>query len=228
MKKLSIIMAVYNERDNIEKVLEKIFKVETGLDREIIIVDGCSTDGTKEALNKIARSDIKVIFQEKKNGKGAALRIGFECAKGDIILIQDADLEIDPAEYPNLLRPILENKTQIVYGSRFLKGRGMTNAINYFGNRLMTATMNILFGTKLTDIETCYKVFCSDIIKKFDFLCNGFDLDAELTALFLKDKRTIMEVPINYNPRNRKDGKKLHWMTGLSSLAAIIRTKFLS
>lgn len=227
MKKLSIIMAVYNEKDSIGKVIEKILDVETGLEKEIIIVDGCSTDGTREILKKIAAGGIRVIFQEVKNGKGAALKIGFKHATGDIILIQDADLEIDPSEYPDLLRPILENKTRIVYGSRFMRGRGRTNVINYFGNRLMTNTVNILFGTRLTDIETCYKVFSSDMIKGLEFLCDGFDLDAELTALFLKNKRKITEIPISYNPRNKKDGKKLHWITGASSLIAIIRTRFL-
>lgn len=225
MKKLSIVMAVYNERDNIQKVLDKIQNVEIGLEKEIIVIDGCSTDGTKEILEKIKSDNIKIIFEEKKNGKGAALRIGFKHVTGDIILIQDADLEIDPYEYPFLLKPILENKCAIVYGSRFMKGRGETNIINYFGNRLMTLIANVLFGARLTDIETCYKVFKTEIIHGIEFSCNGFDFDAELTALFLKMGKDIKEIPISYMPRDKKEGKKLHWISGITTLWAIIKNR---
>ena len=226
MKKLSIIMAVYNEKENIQKVLDRIQRVDTGLEKEIIIIDGYSTDGTREILERIKEDNIKVIFEEKKNGKGTALRLGFGRATGDIILIQDADLEIDPYEYPALLEPILKNRSEIVYGSRFMRGRGRTNIINYFGNRLMTLTVNILFRVYLTDIETCYKVFQRYLLDELTFSCTGFDFDAELTSLFLKTGRKITEVPISYNPRNKKDGKKLHWVVGISSLQAMIRTRF--
>jgi len=226
MKKLSIIMAVYNEKDHIEKVLKNIQEVEASLEKEIIIIDGCSTDGTREILRGIHSDNIKVVFETRKNGKGAALRLGFKHASGDIILIQDADLETDPFEYTILLKPILENRANIVYGSRFLRGRGRTNRVSYFGNRLMTATANMLFNARLTDIETCYKVFKADMLDGFNFLCNGFDFDAELTASFLSRGERIQEIPITYNPRNKKDGKKLHWMAGVTSLKAIIRRRF--
>lgn len=226
MKRLSIIMAVYNEEKSLPLVLEKIQQVKTGLDKEIIIVDGCSTDGTRQFLRKVQHDNVKVIYEEKKNGKGAALRLGFKHATGDIVLIQDADLEIDPFEYPILLKPILDNQASVVYGSRFLHGRGRTSIITYLGNRLMTTSANILFNTRLTDIETCYKVFRRDLLDGHRFLCNGFDFDAELTASFLKKKNKIHEIPITYNPRNKKEGKKLHWTAGFSSLKAIFRTKF--
>ena len=228
MKKVSIVIAVYNEKDSLVKVLEKIRNVEIGLEKEIIIVDGCSTDGTRDILKDRQSRDnyLKVIFEAEKNGKGSALRKGFAVATGDIILIQDADLEIDPVDYPVLLSPILDGSSDIVYGSRFLNGRGKLNYINYFGNRFVTTVANIFFGGNLTDIETCYKVFRPGLIKDMDFLCNGFDFDAELTAMFLKKRYTIREVPITYDPRNRQQGKKLRWTVALPSLAAIIRCKF--
>lgn len=229
MQKLSIIMAIYNEKENLTKVLERMQQVATPLKKEIIIVDGCSNDGTRELLEKINSDNynIRVVYEKKRNGKGAALRLGFKYATGDIILIQDADLEINPFEYPALLKPILEHRSEIVYGSRFMYGRGKTNIISFWGNRLMTAAINILFNVHLTDIETCYKVFKADLIDGFKFSCNGFDLDAELTALFLKNEQKILELPISYTPRDKKGGKKLHWLAGISSLIAIIKCKFL-
>lgn len=228
MQKFSVIMAVYNEKENLTKVLEKIQQVQTPLEKEIIIVDGCSNDGTRELLEKINsdNDNIRVIFEKKRNGKGAALRLGFKYVTGDIILIHDADLEINPFEYPALLKPILEHRSEIVYGSRFMYGRGKTNIISYWGNRLMTAVANILFNVHLTDIETCYKVFKADLIDGLKFSCNGFDLDAELTALFLKNGQKILELPISYSPRDKKEGKKLHWLAAIPSLIAIIRCKF--
>ncbi len=226
MKKVSIVMAVYNEKNNLLQVLEKIEKVDIGLDKEIIIVDGCSTDGTRQILKQINAPNIKIVFEKKRRGKGAALREGFATAQGDIILIQDADLEIDPGDFPLLLQPILSGDSVVSYGSRFLRGRGKANLINYFGNRFVTMVANILFQAHLTDMETCYKVFRPEVIKGVEFLCNGFDFDAELTASILKKKIKIIEVPIAYNPRNKKEGKKLHWTVGLSSLLAIFRCWF--
>jgi glycosyltransferase involved in cell wall biosynthesis len=224
-KRISIVIAVYNEKDNLLQVLEKIEKVDIGLDKEIIIVDGCSTDGTRQILERIDNPNVKVIFEKKRRGKGAALREGFANTRGDIILIQDADLEIDPFAYPLLLKPILAGEADVVYGSRFLKGKGRADLINYLGNRFVTMAANILFGTHLTDMETCYKVFRPEVIEGMKFLCNGFDYDAELTASILKKRIKISEVAINYEPRNRKEGKKLHWTAGLTSLWAIIRCR---
>lgn len=226
MKTLSIIIAVYNEKDSILKVLERINKVETGLKKEIIIIDGCSTDGTREILKQIKADNIKIILEDKRNGKGYALRQGFTKVSGDIILIQDADLEIDPFDYPELLKPILEDSYKVVYGSRFLKGRGNTNMVSYFGNRLVTMAANILFNTRLTDMETCYKVFEADVIKGVEFSCNGFDFDAEFTCGILKKRIPIKEVPITYNPRGKSEGKKLHWTVALPSLAVILKRRF--
>lgn len=226
MGKLSVVMAIYNEKESLLQVLEKIDKVDIGLEKEIIIVDGCSTDGTRDILRQIEAPNIKIIFENKRSGKGSALRLGFANAEGDIILIQDADLEIDPFDYPLLLKPILIGDSNVVYGSRFLRGRGRTNLINYLGNRFVTMVVNILFNTHLTDMETCYKVFRTEVIKDMEFLCRGFDFDAELTALILKKGMKIQEVPITYNPRNRREGKKLRWTVGISSLLAIIRIWF--
>jgi len=226
MKTISIVMAVYNERDSLPTVLKKIRDLETGLKKEIIIVDGCSTDGTKDILQGIKDRDIKVIFEEKKSGKGAALQLGFRAATGDIILIQDGDLEIEPFEYPALLKPLMENSCDIVYGSRFMNGKGRTKIVSYLGNKAMTLTANILFNARLTDIETCCKIFRRDIIKDMKFTCSGFDFDAELTALFLKSGRHIVEMPIDYKPRNKQEGKKLHWLSGVTSLSAIWRCWF--
>lgn len=224
-KKVSIVMAVYNEKDSLLEVLEKIQREEIGLDKEIVIVDGCSTDGTRQILSQINKPNVKIIFEQKRNGKGSALRKGFTKTTGDIILIQDADLELTPSDYPQLLKPILENKSRVVYGSRFLKGRGKTSFINYLGNRIVTRAANILFKSRLTDITTCYKVFRPEVIEDMEFLCKGFEFDAELTSLILKKGEKISEVPITYNPRTKREGKKVHWTAGITCLFAIIRSR---
>ncbi|MBI5145302.1 MAG: glycosyltransferase family 2 protein [Candidatus Omnitrophica bacterium] len=225
MYKLSIVIAVYNEKDNLLRVLEKIRQVNLPLQKEIIIIDGCSTDGTRDILSSMEDENTKLIFETKRKGKGYALRLGFAQATGDIIIIQDADLEVDPFDYPLLLRPILEERSDVVYGSRFFWGKGKASLINYLGNRFLTHTANFLFRTQLTDIETCYKVFRTNVIKNMEFMCNGFDFDAEFTARILKKDIKILEVPISYAPRNKKEGKKLHWTAGIHSLLAIARCR---
>ena len=226
MKKVSIIMAVYNEKNCILQILEKVKNVEIGLQKEIIIVDGFSTDGTRDILRCLKGDNIKVIYESKRAGKGIALRTGFEHAEGDVIILQDADLEVSPLDYSLLLKPIMERRAEVVYGSRFLKGRGKASLINFIGNSFVTWVVNLLFFVKLSDIETCYKVFKSYLIKDMLFCCRGFDFDAELTSCFLKKKIKIYEVPISYNPRNKKEGKKLHWSAAIPSIRAIIKKRF--
>ena len=226
MKALSVIIAVYNEKNTILKVLERIRKVDVGMEKELVIIDGCSTDGTRQLLAGLNDPQVKVILEDKKNGKGFALRRGFAEARGEIILIQDADLEIDPFDYPRLLAPIISGEAAVVYCSRFLNGRGKANLISYIGNKLVTLAANMLYGGRLSDIETCYKVFRPQVIRGLEFQCNGFDFDAEFTVRILKKGCRIIEVPVVYNPRTRKDGKKLHWTVFLPSLWAIVKAKF--
>ncbi|MFH1508119.1 MAG: glycosyltransferase family 2 protein [Candidatus Omnitrophota bacterium] len=226
MKRLSIIIPVYNEKKTILEIIRRIDNVDVGMKKEIIIVDGCSTDGTETILGNLKRGDIKVIHEEKRKGKGAAVRRGFKEAEGDIVLIQDADLEVNPAEYPYLLNPILAGHKQVVFGSRFLNGRGLTRLGSYIGNQLITWALNILFFIHLTDIATCHKVFSRDVLKKLRLKSNGFEIEAEITTGIIKKGFKIYEVPIDYVPRTHQEGKKLHWAIGFKVLLSIIKFRF--
>jgi glycosyltransferase involved in cell wall biosynthesis len=226
MKRLSIIVPVYNEKKTIQEIIRRIDNVDVGMEKEIIIVDGCSTDGTKEILDNLKRKDIKVIAEKKRRGKGAAIRLGFKSATGDIQLIQDADLEVHPAEYPYLLNPILNGNKHVVFGSRFLKGRGFTPVGSYVGNKLITMALNVLFFVRLTDIATCHKVFTRDVVKKLNLRSNGFEIEAEITTRIIKNGEKIYEVPIDYVPRTHLEGKKLHWRIGFKVLMSIIKFRF--
>jgi len=226
VKRLSIIIPVYNEKKTIKEIIRRIDNVDTGMEKEIIVVDGCSTDGTKEILDNLQRKDIKVIFEKRRKGKGAAIRKGLRWATGDIQLIQDADLEVHPAEYPYLLSPILNGDKRVVFGSRFLKGRGKTRFGSYVGNKAITWAVDILFGANLTDIATCHKVFTRDAIKKLHLRSNGFEIEAEITTQLLKNNEKIYEVPIDYIPRTHQEGKKLRWRIGFKVLFAIIKFRF--
>ncbi|RJP29006.1 MAG: glycosyltransferase family 2 protein [Candidatus Omnitrophota bacterium] len=223
MKSVSIIIPVYNEKRTIREIIKRIDDVDIGLEKEIIVVDGCSTDGTKEILQNLGRKDIKVIHEEKRKGKGAAIRLGFKEASGDIFLIQDADLEVLPAEYPYLLNPIIAGHKKVVFGSRFLRGRGMTRFGSYIGNQLITWAVNILFLVRLSDIATCHKVFTKEVAKKLHLKSNGFEIEAEITTRLIKNGQNIYEIPIDYVPRTHREGKKLHWRIGFKVLLAIIK-----
>ena len=226
---LSVIVPVRNERETLAPVLERVRAVDVGMPKEIIVVDGASTDGTREMLLRDGRrEDTLLVLEDAARGKGIAVRKGIQLAKGDIILIQDADLELDPAEYPGLLRPILEDGAAAVYGSRFARGRGEAGRIFYWGNRAVTGALNLLFSARLTDIATCYKVFRAEAIRPIQLTCNGFDLDAEITAELLKSGVEIVEVPVAYRPRSRAQGKKLGWSAGLRVLWATVRCRFSS
>lgn len=226
--KLSVIMPVYNECDMLEKAVLAVLAVNRA--DEIIIVDDGSTDGTKDLYPQIAKLDdrINIQFHERNQGKGAALRTGFKVATGDILLIQDADLEYDPRDYYDLVRPIEEGRAAVVYGSRF-RG-GPTKAMFFWhmvGNKFLTLVTNILYNTILSDMETCYKVFRADVIRDIPLRAKGFEFEPEITSKVLKRGYRIYEVPISYNGREFDEGKKLNpWKEGPKAFFYLIKYRF--
>lgn len=225
--KLSIVIPVRNERETVVPLVERVRAVDCGMPKEIIVVDGASTDGTREALLALPQgADLVLVLEDVARGKGRAVRTGFERATGDIVMVQDADLELDPSEIPSLLAPIVAGRTDVVFGSRFKgRGRGPTPLVGYAGNFGLTWAVNILYLTRLTDILTCYKVMHADVARSLDLRCDGFDLDAEITCRLLRDGHRIIEVPVTYEPRSVEDGKKLSPTVGWSVLRAIISTR---
>ncbi len=225
--KLSIIIPVYNEKNTIEEIIHRVLNAEAGLEKEIIVVDDCSQDGTRKILEELNHPKIKVYFHSKNQGKGAALQTGFSKAEGDIILIQDADLEYDPREYPVLLGPILDGRADAVYGSRFLGGPHRVLFFwHYIGNRLLTTFSNMLSNLNLTDMETCYKVFKRETLNKITIKSKKFGFEPEITTKLAKLKCKIYEVPISYSGRDYNEGKKIGWKDGIAAFFHIIRFKF--
>ena len=226
--KLSVVIPIYNEKETLIKILEKVEEANTlGLEKEIILVDDGSTDGTLDIL-KTLENGYQVIYHEKNQGKGAALRSGFLAAAGDLILIQDADLEYNPQNYPQLLRPILENKADVVFGSRNLQKNPTDNFSFYLGRRITNLFLNILCGSRLTDYWTCYKVFKAPIVKSLKLECNRFDVEVEMTVKIIKRGYKIVEVPIDYLPRSISAGKKIKPQDGLIAIWKTIKYKFFS
>jgi glycosyltransferase involved in cell wall biosynthesis len=225
--KLSVIVPVYNERKTIEEVIRRIQAVGLGLEQEIIVIDDGSTDGTREVLQSLDLPRLKVVLQEKNRGKGTALRAGFDRADGDIILIQDADLEYDPREYPRLLEPILDGRADVVYGSRFLGGpHRVLYFWHYIGNRFLTTFSNMLSNLNMTDMETCYKVFRRDVLRKIRLKSPRFGFEPEITVKLAKLRCRIYEVPISYSGRDYAEGKKIGWKDGLAAVFHLIRFRF--
>ncbi len=224
--KLSVVVPVYNEKNTILQVIDRVRGV--SLNKEIIVVDDCSTDGTREILQALPPSDdLKIILQPQNDGKGAAVRKGFSSVSGDIVVIQDADLEYDPAEYPNLIQPILANKADVVFGSRFLGGPHRVLLFwHSVGNRFLTTLSNMLTDLNLTDMETCYKVFRADILKKITLRENRFGFEPEFTAKVGKARFRIYEVPISYSGRDYSEGKKIGWKDGIAAIYFILRYTF--
>ncbi len=229
---VSIIIPVYNEKISIKKILLKINNNKK-INKEIIIVDDYSTDGTIDILKKNKKLYSKIIFLNKNYGKGYALRKGFAIAKGDIILIQDADLEYDPKDYNKLISPIISLNKKVVYGSRVLPGgsrkrpRKIDTIIRMIANYFLTFLSNLLNNQKLTDAHTCYKVFKSDLLKKIKLEENGFNFCPEFTAKISRLGIKILEVPINYNGRTHDEGKKIYFMDGLRAITAILKYNLL-
>ena len=226
--KLSIIIPVRNESATIATLIEQVRAVDCGMPKELIVVDGASTDGTREVLLSLREGpDLLLVLEDAARGKGRAVRTGFERASGDIVMVQDADLELEPSEIPSLLAPILNGETDVVFGSRFKgRGRGTAPLLNYLGNLALTWTANALFLTRLTDILTCYKVMRADVASSLALRCDRFDIDGEITARLLRERRRIVEVPVTYEPRGVDDGKKLGRRAGWSILVAMLRIRF--
>ncbi len=224
--RLSVIIPVYNERATIREILRQVRMV--GLADEIIVVDDGSTDGTREILAEEARNgDLRVIFHERNMGKGAAVRTGIAHATGDILLIQDADLEYDPRDYPNLIRPILEGRAAVVYGSRFLGPRKAMLFWHMIGNKFLTMVTNLLYDAILSDMETGYKVFRAEVVRGIPLRARGFEFEPEITAKILKRGYRIFEVPISYYGREFKEGKKIRPIRdGLKALWTLIKYRF--
>ena len=227
--KLSIIIPVYNEKETISYVINTINKLPLpSFSKEIIIVDDFSTDGTRDILKKIKKKNTRVILHKKNYGKGMALRTGFEHSTGDIILIQDADMEYNPEEYPKLLAPIISGK-DVVYGTRLSYIKNNVRDMywtHYIGNKILTLATNILYGSSITDMETGYKVFRSSIIKKIKLRSRRFDFEPEVTAKILKKGYKIYEVPISFKARGFSEGKKITWKDGIVALICLIKYRF--
>jgi glycosyltransferase involved in cell wall biosynthesis len=225
--KLSVVIPVFNEKYTIAEIVRRVRA--TGLASEIILVDDGSTDGTKEVLRSLEPSpDLRVLYHEKNRGKGAAVRTGFQEAGGEVILVQDADLEYNPAEYPCLLDPIECGQADVVYGSRFLGSkRRVTMFWHMVANQLLTLTTNILYNSILSDMETGYKVFRADLLKSIPLRANRFDFEPEITAKVLKRKARLFEVPISFNPREYEQGKKITTGDAFFAMWALLKYRFL-
>lgn len=224
MTRLSVIIPVYNEEKNISRVLEAVEKV--NILKEIIVVNDFSSDDSLKELKKFKLKNLKVVNHSKNMGKGAAIRTGIKSASGDIILIQDADMEYDPQDYYELIKPIQSGEAKVVYGSRFkgtIKGMALSNLL---ANRILTLAANVLYFANITDEATCYKVFKSQVLKKQKLKCNRFDFCPEITAKLSKQGIKIYEVPIHYNGRTKGEGKKIRWSDGFSALWTLIKYRF--
>jgi glycosyltransferase involved in cell wall biosynthesis len=225
--KLSVVIPAYNEKTTIMKVIEKV--AATPFDKEIIIVDDCAKDGTRELLKELDRPDTRVYFHEVNQGKGAALRTGFSKVEGDIVIIQDADLEYTPDDYGILTKPIIEGNADVVYGSRFQGGVHRCHLFwHYVVNKLLTLFSNMLTNINVTDMETCYKVFKREVVDKLEITSNRFGVEPEMTAKIAQMKCRIYEVPISYFGRDYAEGKKIGWKDGLQAIWCIIKFNIFS
>lgn len=224
--KLSIIIPVYNEKATINQIIDRVQAVQLPIPKEIIIVDDGSTDGTSEIVKSREKDVAKVHLSRVNFGKGAGIRIGLTYVTGNMVIIQDADLELDPNEYQHLIEPIIKGQTNVVYGSRFTQRVAGLGFLALLANKFLVLLTNILYGCKLTDMETCYKVFRVDSIKKIKLRCMGFEFEPEVTAKLLRSGNKIYEVPISYKPRTRREGKKINWKDGIKAVYYLIKCRF--
>lgn len=223
---LSVIVPVFNERTTLTEIVRRMRTVDLPMDREIIIVDDGSVDGSDKVMGAIEDSTVRVLRHTDNQGKGAAIRSGLGVARGDLVLIQDADLEYDPEDWPKLLAPLLRGKALVVYGSRFTGERKNMLVWHWVGNRLLSAVTNVLYNTTISDMETCYKLFDRRVLEGITVESDRFDFEPEITAKVLRRGHRIYEVPISYSGREFHEGKKITWRDGFGALRALVRYRF--
>jgi glycosyltransferase involved in cell wall biosynthesis len=223
---LTVIMPVYNERTTVAEVIRRMRAVVLPVTLEIIAVDDGSSDGSDKVLGALEDSTVRVLRHQENQGKGAAIRTGMAEARGDLVLIQDADLEYDPNDWPKLLDPVLRGKARVVYGSRFTGERKNMLPLHWLGNRLLSLVTNVLYSSTLSDMETCYKLFDAQVLVGLTIVSNRFDFEPEITAKVLRRGHRIYEVPISYAGREHDEGKKITWRDGFGALRALIKFRF--
>jgi glycosyltransferase involved in cell wall biosynthesis len=222
---LSVVMPCYNERETIEEIIRRVLAVPIRV--ELIVVDDGSKDGTRDILTRLTGElKFKLVFQAKNGGKGAALRRGFQEVTGDLVIIQDADLEYSPEEFPELIELICQGRADVVYGSRFLGRHRVFMFTHYVGNRIVTLLTNVLYNTMLTDMETCYKVMRTQVLRSFSLRSDGFGIEPELTAKIFKRGYRVYEIPITYDGRGYDEGKKITWRDGFVALWVLLKYRF--
>jgi len=224
--RLSIIVPVYDERNTVVEIVRRMRAVDLPVEREIILVDDGSTDGTRDVLGQLSDSTVRVLLHPHNQGKGAAIKTGLAQVTGDLVIVQDADLEYDPEDWPKLLAPVLRGKARVVYGSRFTGERRNMLFTHWVGNRFLSLMTNVLYNTTLSDMETCYKLFDRDVLDGLDIKASGFEFEPEVTAKVLRQGIRIYEVPISYAGREFHEGKKITWRDGLVALWTLVKFRF--
>jgi glycosyltransferase involved in cell wall biosynthesis len=224
--KLSVIVPVYDERNTVAEIVRRMRAVDIPLEREFVLVDDGSTDGTRDVLRQLTDSTVRVVYHERNRGKGAAIRTGLEQVSGDLVLVQDADLEYDPNDWPKLLAPVLSGKATVVYGSRFTGERRNMLFLHWVGNRFLSLVTNVLYNTTLSDMETCYKLFDRRVLAAMRLRSTGFEFEPEVTAKALRQGVRIYEVPISYAGREPDEGKKITWRDGFIALWTLLKYRF--
>jgi glycosyltransferase involved in cell wall biosynthesis len=225
-RKLSIVVPVYDERNTVVEIVRRMRAVKIPLDREIVLVDDGSTDGTRDVLAQLADSTVRVVYHDRNRGKGAAVRTALDQVTGDLVLVQDADLEYDPNDWPRLLAPVLRGNAQVVYGSRFTGERRNMLFLHWVGNRFLSLVTNVLYNTTLSDMETCYKLFDRDVLAGIRLRSERFEFEPEVTAKVLRRGIRIYEVPISYAGREFHEGKKITWHDGFVALWTLLKYRF--
>ena len=224
---ISIIVPVFNEATTVASVIERLLSIDLPVAREIIVVNDGSRDRSRSVLDALPeRPDLTIVHSDQNRGKGHAVRVGIGRARGTIVAIQDADLELDPAQLGELVGPLIRRETDVVYGSRFLNTRSAASSISYAANRTLTMLTNVLYGSTLTDMETCYKVMRIDVARGLGLSADRFDIEPEITARLLRGGHAIVELPVRFSPRSRVAGKKIGWKDGLVAIGTLVRLRF--